>query len=191
MADNLLRHLGAGEKFLLSSTRFWSSLSTVAVTGALASFCFTQQHTNSYNDLVIYIFISVTIIFHVILFFFDPQNLKNTFAPFFHGSAKKWAIRITAMRAGYLLHYVPEQSITGLIFVICVWIDAIAIGRIVNPSLDMWIGNSVLTAIVGRSNDLYGYSGGYWVVMGFCFLVSYVQVRLDGYKKDEMKEKEG
>ncbi|KAI3526004.1 hypothetical protein L1887_05151 [Cichorium endivia] len=190
MTNNLIHYVSTAEKFLLSSTKFWSTLSTAAAVAALSSFYSTQQHTNSFNDSGKYV-CSFIIVLHLIIFLSDPQKLKNTFAPFFLGSGKKWALRITAMTAVYALHYVPEQSVVGLIFVIFVWIDVIAITRIIKPSIDLWITNSLFLAVLGRSNYLYGFTAHYWLIMLLCFPVIYMRIRLDGYKDEETKEKEG
>ncbi|KAI3667276.1 hypothetical protein L6452_42326 [Arctium lappa] len=188
MAKTLIHCLSTVEKFLLSSTKFWPSLSTATAVAAVSSFCSTQQHTDRFNDSGKYIF-SAIIALHFILFFFNPQNLKNTFAPFFHGSAQKWSLRITAVRFSILLHSVPDRSVFGLIFVICVWIDAIAISRIIKPSIDLWIIHSMFTAIVGRSIDLYGFTARHWLIMLFCFPVGYMQIRLEGYENEEETQK--
>ncbi|KAI3788316.1 hypothetical protein L2E82_01077 [Cichorium intybus] len=110
MTNTLLRYLSTAEKFLFSSTKFWSTLSTAAAVTALSSFYSTQKHANSFNDSGKYVCFFI-IVLHFIVFFSDPQKLKNTFAPFFPGSGIKWALRITAMRAVYFLHYVPEASV--------------------------------------------------------------------------------
>ncbi|KAK1427060.1 hypothetical protein QVD17_15743 [Tagetes erecta] len=185
MEDTILHHISTVEKFLLSSTTFWSSLSTAALIGAISSFYSTQQY--SFNVSSIYI-VTPLIALHLIIFFSNPKTLKTTFAPFFPGSALKWAIRITAIRIGYMLHSAPEQSVLGLICVICVWVDGIAISRIIRPSVGYWFANAVFTAIVGRTEELYGFSGRYWLVMMLCFPLIYVQVRLEGYKSDETSD---
>lgn len=95
------------------------------------------------------------------------------------------------MRVAYMLHNVPEQSVVGLVFVMCVWIDVVAIAQILKSSVDLWIVNSVFMAVVSRTNDLFGFTGRYWLIMLFCFPLIYIQTRLEGYKNEESKEKEG
>ncbi|KAI3788315.1 hypothetical protein L2E82_01076 [Cichorium intybus] len=82
MTNTLIHYVSTAEKFLLSSTKFWSTLSTAAAVAALFSFYSTQLHTNSFNDSGKYI-CSFIIVLHFIIFLSDPQKLKNTFAPFF------------------------------------------------------------------------------------------------------------
>ena len=90
-----------------------------------------------------------------------------------------------------MLHYAPEQTLVGLFFVICVWVDVVAIARIIKPETDLWVANAVFTAIVSRSIDLYGFSARYWLTILVCFPLIYLVILLEGHKNEETKEKEG
>ncbi|CAH1418470.1 unnamed protein product [Lactuca virosa] len=193
MTNTFLHYQSIAEKFLLSSTKFWSTISTVAAIAGLSSFFYSthEQYTNSFNNSGRYICAFIIIALHFIIFFSDPQKLKVAIAPFFPGSAMKWTLRFTAMRVIYVFLYVPEKSVVVLIFSICVWIDIIAITRIIKPSIDLWVTNSVFIAVVSRSIDLYGFTVHHWLIMLLCYPVMFVQFRLEGYKDEETKEKEG
>ncbi|GJV67320.1 hypothetical protein Tco_1482829 [Tanacetum coccineum] len=190
MANTILNHLENAEKYLLTSTKFWPSLSTAAMLVALLSFYTTQQYTNTFTSFGLYIF-ALIIALHLILFFSNPQNIKNKMTLYLSGSVMKLALRVTAMTVAYMLHYVPEQTLVGLFFVICLWVDVVAIARIIKPESDLWVVNSVFMVVVSRSNDLYGFSARYWLSMLVCFPLIYLEIRLQGYKNEETKEKEG
>ena len=90
-----------------------------------------------------------------------------------------------------MLHHAPEQTLVGLFFVYCVWVDVVAIARIIKFETDLWVANSVITVIVSRTTDLYGFLASFWLTLLVCYPLTYLVIRLEDHKNEETKEKEG
>lgn len=161
----------------MSSSLHFTVLSSISIAAAVSACTFFSK-TNFYNthfgntfgNSFLWLFSSTFIALHFILFFFH-NRLKNT--KLINGGFGKYITTPVLFFATCYLHVTPDKSLTGLLFVISLWVDVIAILQIIRPLTEPKLPIQLMMAIVSRSIALYSFTGTYWLIMLFCSIVMY------------------
>ncbi|KAK1366038.1 hypothetical protein POM88_041599 [Heracleum sosnowskyi] len=145
------------------------SLISIASALSALSFFSTSTFYNTYLVSYTYFFPSAFIAFHLIFFFFH-QNLRN--ARILQGGLIKYTVTPAMFFGAFDLYFVPEKTVNGLLFVICIWVDVHALIQIVRPVKQVkYLPHLIFMVIVDRAMNLYGFTITYWKIMFFCFII--------------------
>lgn len=137
---------------------------------------FLHTHFSKFGNFFLCHLCSMIFTLHFILFL-SHKPIRN--ARLLREPISKFIATAAAFTFNFFLYFVPEQSLTGLLFVLCLWIDVVAIIQIVRPSSDLKLVHLILMAIVTRAISLYDFTNRTLLVLFFCFLVLYVQYFLE------------
>lgn len=154
-----------------TSSLHFSLLSLISIASAVSALCFFSTTTfyNTYLVSYTYIFPTAFIAFHLILFFYH-QNLRN--AKILQGGLIKYIATPVMYFAAFDLYFVPEKTVNGLLFVICIWVDVHALIQITRPVKQVkYLFHLIFMVIVDRAMNLYGFTVTYWEIMFFCLMV--------------------
>lgn len=152
---------------------------------AAVSACTFLSKTNFYNthfgNSFLWLFSSTFIALHFFLLSFHNRLKKPKLL---HGGFGKYIATPVLFFATCYLHFTPDKSLTGLLFVISLWVDVIAIVQIIRPLTEpKLLQTQLMMAIVSRSMDLYSFTSTYWLIMLFCTIVHYAS---NIYKDDRV-----
>lgn len=155
----------------LTSSLHFTIFSLISIASALSALSFFSTTTfyKTYLVSYTYIFPTAFIGFHLILFFFH-QNLLN--AKVLQGGLIKYIATPVMYFAAFDLYFVPEKTVNGLLFVMCIWIDVHALIQIMRPVKQVkYFPHVIFMVIVDRAMNLYGFTITYWEIMFFCLMV--------------------
>ncbi|KAM7505307.1 hypothetical protein LguiB_004211 [Lonicera macranthoides] len=172
---------------LVSSVKFLFAISIASSTLGLAFLSetnFYNTHFSKFGNFFLCQLCSVIFTLHFILFL-SHKPIRN--ARLLRGPISKFTATAASFTFNFFLYLVPEQSLTGLLFVLCLWIDVVAIIQIIRPSLDLKLVHLILMVIVTRAISLYDFTSRTLLVLFFCFLVLYARYFLE--EADTIQEK--
>ncbi|KAM7505316.1 hypothetical protein LguiB_004220 [Lonicera macranthoides] len=172
----LISYSSSIKSFLISSVNFWFFLSLLFSTLSLASFSFTTFYATHFaplGTLILSLIVTTVIALHCFIFLsHNPLRTLLSHRPL--GLYLEICAAVPLFIAGMSLFFFPEfESAAGLLFVMCVDVDALAVAQIVrSPALSSALLCQISGVAMVRAMSLYSNLGAFLMFLFTSVLIA-------------------